>query len=80
MMAAASASASGDLPIQLRQQDDAFLFVGIGAGDDRRGRAGAQIGRQMRHSGRNVEEVTGLDHDLLFEPVAYQVWTSPEST
>ena len=30
----------------------------------------AQIGRQMRHAGRNVEEVAGLDDDVMLQPVA----------
>jgi hypothetical protein len=53
--------------VEFRQEHDAFLLVRIGAGDDRGRRLGlAQIVRQVRHVGGNVDEVAlAVDHVLL---------------
>ena len=59
---------------QLRQQDNAFLFVGVRASDNRSDRfALAGIVRQMRNLSRNVEEISGLDdrRDNVEESFAY---------
>ncbi len=57
--------------VQVGQEDYAFLFVGIGAGDD--GDCvfrGARVVREMGHVRRDVEEVSGAKQDVLLELIA----------
>jgi len=52
----------------MRQQDDALLFVGVGArdeGDASFGRAGV-VG-QVGHVGRNVDEIARIDLHVLLK-------------
>ncbi len=56
---------------EVGQEDYAFLFIGVSAGDD--GNCvfrGAGVVREMRHVGRDVEEVRGAEQDVLLELIA----------
>src|SRR5215469_17482239 len=63
---------------QLRQQDNAFLFVGVGASDNRRDRFGlAGVVRQMRYVGRYIEEISGLHDRVVLEALAVPYMRDP---
>src|SRR5690606_34219184 len=52
--------------LQRRQKDDTLLLMRVGAGDD--GGAGlglAAVAWQVRHTGRDIEEVASLDRHIL---------------
>ena len=57
--------------VEVGQQDDALLFVGVGAGDDGDGvfRRARVVG-QVRHVGGDVEKITWLELVVVFELVA----------
>ena len=59
-----------DQRFQFRQQDDAFLFVRVGARDHRRAGLVADIGRKMRHVCGNIEHFAGADGHEVLEPLA----------
>ena len=57
---ARAACASSMDRVEFRQQDDAFLLVGIGARNHRDAGLGrARVVGKMRHVGRNIDEVAG---------------------
>jgi hypothetical protein len=57
--------------VEVGQQDDAFLFVGVGAGDDGDGAfRGARVVGQVGHVRRDVEEVCGPEQDVVLELMA----------
>ena len=57
--------------IELGQQDDALLLVGIGAGNHGDAAFGfALIVGQMRHAGGNVEKIAGAHGDMMLELLA----------
>lgn len=54
--------------VEVGEEDDAFLFVGIGAGDDGDDGVGeAGVVGQVGHVGGDVEEVTLVDDGVVFE-------------
>jgi hypothetical protein len=56
---------------KLRQQDNAFLFGGVGAGDDRRDRFGlAGVVRQVRNISWDVEEIPGHHNRVVLKALA----------
>ena len=57
--------------IELGQQHDALLLVGIRAGNNRNAALRrAEVMGQMRHTGRDVDKVPGPRRELFFEPLA----------
>ena len=57
--------------IELREQHDALLLVGIRAGNNRNAALRrAEVMGQMRHTGRDVDKVPGPSRELFFEPLA----------
>jgi len=56
---------------QLRQQDDAFLLVGISARDDRGDRFGlARVVRQVRNISRDIKEISRLHDRVMLKAFA----------
>jgi hypothetical protein len=56
---------------KLQKQDNAFLFAGVGAGDDRGDRFGlTRVERQVRNISRDVEEIPGLYDRMVLEALA----------
>jgi len=57
--------------VEVGEEDDAFLFVGVGAGDDGDDGVGeAGVVGQVGHVGGDVEEVALLDDGVVFEMMA----------
>src|SRR5215471_11391378 len=57
--------------IELGPQHDAFLLVGIGAGNHGDAAFGfTPIVGQMRHAGGNVEKIAGADGEMMLELLA----------
>ena len=57
--------------LEVRKEDYAFLFVGVGAGDDSDGAFGsARVVGEMRHVCRDIEEVRGAEQDVLLQLIA----------
>jgi len=57
--------------IEFRQQDNALLLVWISTGNDRYEAFGcAEIIRQMRHAGRNIDKIAGFRDEMLFRSLA----------
>ena len=53
---------------QLRQQNNAFLLVGVGTGDDRGNRLGlARVVRQVRNISRDIEEISRLNDRVVLK-------------
>ena len=68
---ASSLAGWGMNAFELRQQDNAFLFVGVGASDDRRDRFGfAGVVRQVRNISRDVKEIPGLHRRVVLETLS----------
>ena len=55
--------------LELGQKDDALLLVGIGTRDNGRYRLAAQIDGEMRHSGRDVEQVARFRDRLMLKAI-----------
>src|SRR5690606_11882792 len=55
---------------EVRQQDDAFLFAGVGARDDRRAGSGSGVEGQVGYVGGDVDEVPGLGLQPVLEALA----------
>jgi len=56
---------------QLRQQDNAFLFVGVRASDNCRDRFGvARVVRKVWHVGRDIEEIAGPHDRVVLKTLA----------
>jgi hypothetical protein len=54
--------------VEIGQEDDALLLIGVGAGDDGDGRfRGAGVVGQVWDVGRDVEEVGGVELDVVLE-------------
>ena len=59
-----------DCGLEVRPQDDALLLVRIGAGDHGGQWLVAEIGREMRHAGGDVEHLAGPDDGDVLQTIA----------
>lgn len=55
---------------KMGEQQDAFLFIGIGTGNDGRGWGRGHIGGHVRHTCRDIEEIACVRHYMVFQLVA----------